>query len=449
MIEEKYVKQRPKSKALYREALNTFPSGITHDTRFLLPFPTYIKGAKGSRKWDVDGNEYVDFAMGHGALLLGHGRAEVINAVRDSISHGTHYGGSSEIEMKWGNMVKKLIPSAERVRFTSSGTEATLLALRLARAYTGKTKVIKFQGHFHGWHDYVALGERPPWEINPSGIPYEVVKTVVVIPCDLTILEELLAKDSNIAGVILEPTGGSWGKVPTPDGLLENLREITRRYGVLLIFDEVVTGFRWSKGGAQALYGVIPDLTTLAKILAGGFPGGAVAGKREILETLEFSGDEERDKRTKIRHPGTFNANPVSAAAGVACLEIVSTGSPQESAANRAGEIRRAMNEVIKAHSVSGCVYGDSSVFHIILGATPQNYTGNDIRNPFIPPEILKMGGDKNLTRLLQLSMLVEGVDLFHLGGLVSSAHTNEDVEKTIKAFEVAISRLKKEGVLK
>lgn len=174
-----------------------------------------------------------------------------------------------------------------------------------------------------------------------------------------------------------------------------------------------------------------------------------MAGKREILETLEFSGDEERDKRTKIRHPGTFNANPVSAAAGVACLEIVSTGSPQESAANRAGEIRRAMNEVIKAHSVSGCVYGDSSVFHIILGATPQNYTGNDIRNPFIPPEILKMGGDKNLTRLLQLSMLVEGVDLFHLGGLVSSAHTNEDVEKTIKAFEVAISRLKKEGVLK
>ncbi|HSE83931.1 MAG TPA: aspartate aminotransferase family protein [Thermodesulfobacteriota bacterium] len=448
MVEEKYIKQRPKSKALYREAVNIFPSGITHDTRFLLPFPTYIKGAKGSRKWDVDGNEYVDFAMGHGALLLGHGREEVIRAVESLASQGTHYGGSSEIEIKWGEMVKELIPSVERVRFTTSGTEATLLALRLARAYTGKTKVIKFQGHFHGWHDYVAVGERPPWEINPPGVPEQVIKTVIAVPSDLTILEELLVRDNDVAGVILEPTGGSWGKVPTPDGFLKKLRHITGRFGVLLIFDEVVTGFRWSKGGAQGLYGVMPDLTTLAKILAGGFPGGAVAGKREVMEMLEFSGDDERDKRKKIRHQGTFNANPVSAAAGVACLQIVSTGSPQEAAAGRAGEIRKAMNEVIQAHSVSGCVYGDSSVFHIILGVTPQSFAGNDVRNPSIPPEVLKMGGDKNLTRLLQLSMLVEGVDLFHLGGLVSSAHTDDDLEKTVKAFEATVSRLKKGGML-
>lgn len=449
MIEEKYVKQRPKSKFLYRAALETFPSGVTHDTRFLLPFPIYIAKANGSKKWDVDGNEYVDFVMGHGALLLGHGREEVIDAAKDAVARGTHYGGSSEIEIKWGNKVKKLIPSAERVKFTSSGTEATLLALRLARAYTGKNRIIKFQGHFHGWHDYAAVGERPPWEINPSGVPDGVLSTVIAIPVDLSVVEEVLKKDDDIAGVILEPTGGSWAKVPTPDGFLEELREVTTRYGALLIFDEVVTGFRWSSGGAQGLYGITPDLTTLAKILAGGLPGGAVAGRRDILGMLEFSGDEERDRTRKIRHQGTFNANLVSAAAGVACLEIVSTGEPQKQAANRAGEIRQALNEVIVTHSVSGCVYGDSSAFHIILGASPRNFSGGDIRNPSIPPEVLKTGGEKNLTRLFHLSMLTEGVDLFHLGGLVSSVHTDGDVEKTIKAFEVTLNRLKKEGVLK
>lgn len=449
MIEAKYIEQRPKSKALFEKARNIFPSGITHDIRYLLPFPIYVSKAEGSKKWDVDGNEYVDFAMGHGALLLGHGREEVLNAVRDVISKGTHYGGSSELEIKWGEIVKNLIPSAERVRFTSSGTEATLLSLRLARAYTGKSKIIKFQGHFHGWHDYLAIGERPPWELKPAGIPDEVLNTVIVLPYDLSLLENVLATDKDIAGVIIEPTGGSWAKVPIPDGFLEKLRELTKRRNVILIFDEVVTGFRWSPGGAQGLYKIIPDVTTLAKILAGGFPGGAVVGKMEILEPIEFSGDEERDQRRKVKHNGTFNANPVSASAGIACLGIAQTGKPQKEAASRAAEIRKAMNGAIKAFRVAGCVYGDSSVFHIVLGEVPENFSRGDMRNPMLPPEILKTGAEKNLARLFQLSMLLEGVDIFHLGGLVSSAHTDEDIEKTIKAFEITIDRLKKEGGLK
>ncbi|MGH7801618.1 MAG: aspartate aminotransferase family protein [Thermodesulfobacteriota bacterium] len=449
MIEDTYIRQRPKSKVLYEKALNIFPSGVTHDTRFILPFPIYITEAKGSRKLDVDGNEYVDFAMGHGALLLGHGREEVINAVREAVLKGTHYGGSSELEIKWGEIVKRLVPSAERVKFTSSGTEATLLALRIARAYTRKSKIIKFHGHFHGWQDYLAVGERPPWELPPVGIPDEVLKTVIALPCDLSILEGILKNDKNIAGVIIEPTGGSWAKVPVPDGFLERLREVTKKYDVLLIFDEVVTGFRWSPGGAQGLYGIIPDLTTLAKILAGGFPGGAVAGRKDILEPLEFSLDEERNQKKKIKHQGTFNANPVSAAAGIACLDIASTGIPQKEATDRAAEIRKALNEIIKAYEVRGCVYGDSSVFHLALGIAPRNFTGGDIRHPMLPPEILKMGAEKNLARLFQLSMLCEGVDIFHLGGLVSSAHSDEDVERTVKAFEITIERLRREGVLK
>ncbi|MGH7807738.1 MAG: aspartate aminotransferase family protein, partial [Thermodesulfobacteriota bacterium] len=379
MIEDEYIKQRPKSQALYEKALKVFPSGITHDIRYLVPFPTYITRAEGSRKWDIDGNEYVDFAMGHGALLLGHGREEIISAAREALLLGTHFGSSSEVEIRWGEIVNHLVPSAERVKFTSSGTEATLLALRLARAFSGKNKIIKFQGHFHGWHDYLIKSERPPWDINPAGVPEGVSQTVVAVPTDLSVLEELLVNDSDIAGVIIEPTGGSWGKVPVPDGFLQGLRELTKKHAVLLIFDEVVTGFRWSPGGAQGLYGIIPDLTTLAKILAGGFPGGAVVGKKEILAMLEFSGNDEIDRKKKIRHQGTFNANPVSAAAGIACLEIVSTGEPQKQAERTAKELRIALNEVIRAYEVKACAYGDSSIFHLALGARPQDFTGGDI----------------------------------------------------------------------
>ncbi len=167
------------------------------------------------------------------------------------------------------------------------------------------------------------------------------------------------------------------------------------------------------------------------------------------MESLEFSEEEERNQRRKIRHQGTFNANPVSAAAGIACLNIVSTGKPQKEASNRALDMRKALNEIIKAYEVRGCVYGDSSVFHIALGIAPRNFTGGDIRHPALPPEVLKMGMEKNLARLFQLSMLAEGVDIFHLGGLVSSAHTDEDVERTVKAFEVSVQSLRKEGVLK
>jgi glutamate-1-semialdehyde 2,1-aminomutase len=448
MIEDEYIRQRSKSQTLYEKALRVFPSGITHDIRYLLPFPIYISEARGSRKWDIDGNEYVDFAMGHGALLLGHGREEVISAAREALSLGTHFGGSSDLEIRWGEIVKRLIPSAERVKFTSSGTEASLLALRLARAFSGKNKIIKFQGHFHGWHDYLIKSERPPWEINIPGVPEEVSKTVVAVPADLSVLEKVLTNDADIGGVIIEPSGGSWGKVPVTEGFLHALRELTNKHHVTLIFDEVVTGFRWAPGGAQGLYGIIPDLTTLAKILAGGFPGGAVVGKKEIMGLLKFSGDDEKDQKNKIRHQGTFNANPISAAAGIACLEIVSTGEAQKKAAVRAGEVRKALNEVMKAYEVEGCVYGDSSVFHLTLGTAP-NFTSGDVRNPILAPEVLKMGMEKNLARLFQLSMLSQGVDLFHLGGLVSSAHSERDVEKTVYAFEITVQRLRKEGFLK
>ena len=437
---------RPKSKALYERALKLFPSGVTHDTRHLVPFPIYVNEAKGSRKWDVDGNEYIDYAMGHGALLLGHGREEIVKAVRETLVKGTHYGASSELEVKWAELVKKLVPCAERVKFTNSGTEATLLALRLARLYTKRDKIIKFQGHFHGWQDYMAVGEKPPWDLPPPGVPEGVVNTVVVLPCDLAKVEAALS-GRDIAAVILEPTGGSWAKMPLPEDFLKELRGLTKKHDTLLIFDEVVTGFRWSPGGAQGFYGVEPDITTLAKILAGGLPGGAVVGREEILKLLEFKKDKGRNRRNKIAHHGTFNANPLSAAAGIACLEIVKSGEPQGEASERTSRLRKSLNGVINRLEVKGCVYGESSVFHILLGASPPGGIKEDIRNPGLSVEVLKMGVDPQINRLFQLSMLIEGVDIFHMGGLLSSVHTDEDIEKTKEAFRRTIGRLRGEGI--
>ena len=368
---DRYLQGRPGSARLYAEALEVFPSGITHDSRYMAPFPLYIERAEGAHKWDVDGNEYVDFVIGHGALLLGHGHPAVVEAVVGQMSRGTHPGASTELELKWGRLLQEIVPSAERVKFTSSGTEATLLAMRLARAFTGKEKIAKFVGHFHGWHDYAQIGEKPPFDVPSSaGIPSSVADTIVPLdPGNEAEIERSLRENRDIAGIILEPSGASWGTVPFRPGFLQWLRDLTRETGVVLIFDEVITGFRYAPGGAQQYFNVVPDLTVLAKILAGGLPGGAVVGRADIMEHLAFKeGDAHWNRYRRISHQGTFNANPISAAAGVAALKIISTGEPQARAAEMGGLIRERMNEVIRRRGVSGCVYGDVSMFHIYLG---------------------------------------------------------------------------------
>src|SRR5262249_5680760 len=220
----------------------------------------------------------------------------------------THPGACHELEIAWGQWVQRLVPSAEKVRFVSSGTEATLMALRLARIATGRPRVLKFAGHFHGWHDFVIPAADPPYDGTVPGVPAEVAAdTVVVPPNDEAAVERALSSDRSIGCVILEPTGGHFGAVPIGGDFLRALRDLTRRHNCLLIFDEVISGFRVSPGGAQTLYNVTPDLTTLAKVLAGGLPGGCVAGRGDLLAAIEF-----RPGKPKMKHPGTFNANPLS-----------------------------------------------------------------------------------------------------------------------------------------
>lgn len=447
---DEYLQGRPTSARLYAEAQDVFPSGITHDSRYMTPFPLYIARAAGSRKWDVDGNEYIDFVMGHGALLLGHSHPAVVEAVTRQLAQGTHPGACTELELEWGRLVQRLVPCAERVKFTSSGTEATLMAMQLVRAFTGKPKIAKFQGHFHGWNDYAKMGEKPPFH-NPvaAGVPQAVAETMVVLdPADEAGIEERLTSDPDIGGIILEPTGASSGTVPFRPGFLQWLRDLTRRTGVVLIFDEVITGFRLAPGGAQEYFGVTPDMTTLAKILAGGLPGGAVVGRADILEHLEFkAGDADWNQRKRVSHPGTFNANPVSAAAGVAALSIAATGEPQAHAAELGTVLRREMNSVLSRKGVSGCVYGMSSLFKIYIGPCD----GQDHPDGFpctADPSALKAARSGPTARALRRYMLAHGADIQGSGGTVSAAHTMEDVEAMVQIFERALEDLGGEGLL-
>src|SRR5579862_4957030 len=234
-----YADKTPRSRALHERAKALLPNGVTHVGRYLEPHPVYVERAAGSRKWDVDGNEYVDYFGGHGALILGHNHPAVLAAVLEQAPKSSHYGASHELEVEWAELIHQMIPSAERVRFTVTGTETTLLALRIARAFTGKNKIIRFTSHFHGWHDHVCF---PPGGA-PGILPGIVEDTLIVPPNDTARVEELLSSREDIAALILEPTGATFGHIPTDPEVLRRLRELTTRHGVLLMFDEVIAGF--------------------------------------------------------------------------------------------------------------------------------------------------------------------------------------------------------------
>ena len=431
-LEDTYRAAFPKSRALYQKALDHFPNGVTHDGRFLRPFPVYIDRALGARKWDVDGNEIVDYWMGHGSLLLGHGREEVVQAVAEQSGKGMHYGACHELEIEWADLVSRLVPCAERVRFVSSGTEATLMAIRLARAYTGRRKVIKFKGHYHGWHDNVLDSAGPGH--TPPGVLREVCDTLISLPPnDLNQVEEVLKHDQDIACLLLEPTGELFGGRPLDSGFLNGLRRLTEQYGVLFVMDEVVTGFRCSPGGAQAHYGITPDLCTLAKILAGGMNGGAVAGRRDIMDHLEIRPEPEWQKSKKMLHYGTFNASPICAAAGIATLKIVERGEDIDRADELAALLRARLAQVIDSQGLENWnVYGAFSGVKISYS---QDLT-------------LARRGNLNIIHALRQGWLVNGVDTMGVDALTSSAHTIEDIEQTASAFDATLTALRQDDII-
>jgi glutamate-1-semialdehyde 2,1-aminomutase len=439
-IREAYIRKNPRSAELYPKFKAVFPTGVSHDMRVADPFPICMARGHGARKWDVDGNEYIDFGMGSASLLLGHAHPAVVEALIKVAPDGSHFGQPIEAELEWGERVHNLIPCADKVRFVASGAEATMLAMRIARGYTGKEKIVRWESHYHGWHDYAMPGNLPPFDQPASsGIPKGTLESVIVLPPDLEALERTLSTNTDIAGVITEGSGASYGTVPLKPGFVAGVRQLTQRYGVVMILDEVITGFRWSPGGLQQKLGVVPDLCTLAKILTGGLPGGAVAGRDAVMQIVARTGDAHRDRFQRVSHGGTFNANPYCAATGNAALKIAATGEMQAQADRMAERLRQGLRRIINRQGVAACVYGEASTFHVYFGSRSiEGFDANTLKN--VPAEI-----QNGFRQALQ----VRGVDLMsRCSGVLSGVHTESDVDEALVACDGAIQAMLEERLL-
>ena len=316
-----------KSRLLYRRASRAIPGGVNSPVRYYPPYPMFVAEAKGSKFRTVDGEEYLDYCMAYGALIDGHASREVVEAVQNAVEKGSIYGQPTEAEVELAETISSLVPSMQMVRLVNSGTEATMHALRLARGFTGTKKILKFDGGFHGSHDSVLVKPGPHGSIagRPSseGVPFDISKNTLVAPYNDEKTAAKIIRDyaSQLAAVIVEPVAGNMGPIPPAKGFLNSLRKLTRENRVVLIFDEVITGFRLSLGGAQEYYHIIPDLTILGKIVGGGFPLAAFGGRREIMRKLSPLGP--------VYQAGTFSGNPVSVTAGLITLRSLKRRSNQ------------------------------------------------------------------------------------------------------------------------
>jgi glutamate-1-semialdehyde 2,1-aminomutase len=446
-IEREYIDARPRSRALHERATAGMPNGVAHDGRLFSPFPFYVERADGAYKWDVDGHRYLDGWSAHGALMLGHNHPAVVAAITEQARRGLHYSACHELEIRWAELIRSCVPGAERVRFTMTGTETTALAIRVARAHSGRTPIVKFRGHFHGIHDSAVAAVKEPFEIPMSaGVPAETVRaTLVARHNDIAHVRELLDQHE-VAAVILEPAGGRSMTAPTNPAFLRALRELTRERGVILVFDEVVTGFRLAAGGAQEYYGVTADLTCLAKAVAGGLPGAALVGRADLLDRIAFTGEAKRDRTERVADQGTYSGTPLVAAAGVAALEILKTGEVQREL-NRLGErLRAGLNQTLKTRGIRGCAYGVGSLSRIFLGADAQELGLHD----WTLDEARLDRGMGPLGAQLHLAMLLQGVDYNRGSGIVllNGGMTDADIDFTVDAFDRALERLGKDGLL-
>lgn len=441
--QDDYAEGRAGSARLHARARAHAPGGVHHNLRAAAPFPLFFVRGDGPYKWDADGNRYLCYAMGQGSQLLGYAHPAVVEAVSRHAAFGIP-GGSHELEVEWARIVGELIPSAERTRFLASGTEATMLALRLARAHTGRSTVVRIEGHYNGWHDYGLLGYREPFDQPASaGIPDAVLSTVRAIPSTLP-AEALDGVLAGAAAVILEPSGASWGTVPIETQFLAALRAATRRHGTVLIFDEVITAFRWSPGGIQALTGITPDLTSMGKILTGGLPGGAVGGRAEIMDLLQ-PGKPVSDGY--VLHHGTFNGHPLPAAAGIATLTEAASGEAQARADAHAAALRTGLAAVLEEQGIAGFAYGASSVFHLYL-QSPGAPVRADLAPGDVTPEMY-LGMPRPLISALHRELRRRGVDLFsYNGGMASAAHGEAQLDEALTAFEGALRALAASGTV-
>ena len=420
---DSYTSKTQKSKELYEMAKSVLPAGVSYSIRHFEPYPFYTARARGSRLFDVDGNEYVDFWLGHTALILGHSPPTVVEAVKKQLENGTHYGTSHHLEIKLAEQIVKSVPSAEMVRFTNSGTEANMYATRLARAYTGRSKIAKFEGGWHGGYDALHTSVKYPFNMPESaGLTNGSLEDTIVLPFNnLEAVRERL-KSKEVASIIIEPVLGAGGGIPAEREFLKGLRELCDDKGILLIFDEVITGFRLAPGGGQQYYSVTPDVTVFGKILGGGFPIGSFCGRRDIMERIDTLVYERPHYSF---HGGTFAANPISMTAGLATLETLEDGQLINKL-NKVGEkIRKKLREVFEANDVDVQVTGAGSLFNT-------HFTKEEVKDARAASR-----ADKKKQTTYHLYLITNGVFFLptHTGAL-STAHSENDIEKLLLETE-------------
>lgn len=426
------VSTRSKSEQAFKEAQKVLPGGVNSPVRAFRSVggnPVFIEKAKGAYVWDIDGNQYIDYVASWGPAILGHAHPQVIRRIQEVAESGTSFGAPTLLETELAQLVIDLVPSIEKVRFVNSGTEAVMSAIRLARAYTGRSKIVKFEGCYHGHSDYLLVkagsGAATHGIPDSAGVPAGMVsETLNARYNDLDSVRQLFEQyPKDIAGILIEPVAGNMGCVPPVPGFLEGLRELADTYGACLVFDEVMTGFRVALGGAQAHYGVLPDITCLAKVIGGGLPVGAYGGKTEIMACVAPEGP--------MYQAGTLSGNPLAMAAGIETLKLLKTPDTYETLSDKTARLGEGLREICARKGVPCHVTQVGSMTTLFFTEGPiQNYQ-----------DVCKF--DRDRFNRFFWGMLDRGIYLAPSqfeSAFMSLAHTDMDIQKTLEAAKQAIS---------
>ena len=415
-----------KSNRLYKRACELIPGGVNSPVRAFRAVggnPIFIDRGKGSKIYDVDGNAYIDYVLSWGPLILGHSHPKVVNAIKKAAEKGTSYGAPTPLEIELAEAVLKVYPSMDKVRMVNSGTEATMSAIRVARGFTGRDKIIKFEGCYHGHADGLLVkagsGATTFGVPDSPGVPKSYAKNTITLPFnDMAALQSIIKKEwKSVACVIIEPVVGNIGCVLPKPGFLESLRKLTKKFGIILIFDEVMTGFRVAFGGAQAYYGITPDMTCLGKVIGGGLPVGAYGGKKEIMAMVSPEGP--------VYQAGTLSGNPLAMTAGIETLRILSKENTYNKLESTGALLEEGLADAARKAGVNTRFYRAGTMFCTY-------FTNTDV----IDYKTAKTSDTARFSRFFS-AIIKKGVYIAPSqleAGFISLAHTEKDIEKTVKA---------------
>jgi glutamate-1-semialdehyde 2,1-aminomutase len=415
-----------KSYRLFQKAQVLIPGGVNSPVRAFKAVggnPIFIARAKGSKIYDVDGNSYIDYVLSWGPLILGHAHHKVINALKKAVDKGTSYGAPTPLEIEIAELVIKAYPSINKIRMVNSGTEATLSTIRVARGFTGRDKVIKFEGCYHGHADGLLVkagsGATTFGVPDSPGVPKSYARNTITLPFnDVVAIKTVIKNDwKSIACVILEPVVGNIGCVLPKPGFLESLRKLTKDYGIVLIFDEVMTGFRVAYGGAQAYYNIKPDMTCLGKVIGGGLPVGAYGGRKEIMSMVSPEGP--------VYQAGTLSGNPIAMTAGIETLRILSRANTYKKLEENAASLEKGLIDASKMAGIKTKFYRAGTMFCTY-------FTDREV----VDYNTAKMSDTSKFSRFFW-GMLKRGINLAPSqfeAGFISVAHSKQDIEKTVRA---------------